>query len=52
MENENQDNGNWKPLESNPTVINEYITSLGFDATGFVFQDIFSVETWAQDMIQ
>jgi ubiquitin carboxyl-terminal hydrolase L3 len=47
----NSDNGNWKPLESNPTVINEYITSLGFDATNFVFQDIFSVEEWAQQMI-
>jgi ubiquitin carboxyl-terminal hydrolase L3 len=51
MENES-DNGNWKPLESNPTVINEYISSLGFDATNFVFQDIFSVEEWAQQMIQ
>lgn len=33
-------------------MINEYITNLGFDATSFVFQDIFSVEEWAQDMIQ
>lgn len=50
--NNNEDNGNWKPLESNPEVINEYISSLGFTATDFVFQDIFSVEEWAQQMIQ
>lgn len=39
MENEKQtgDNGNWKPLENNPQVINEYISNLGFDTTNFVF---------------
>ena len=54
MEQELNDNadGNWKPLENNPEVINEYVSVLGFDATSFVFQDIFSTEEWAQDMIQ
>lgn len=52
MDQENQENSNWKPLESNPQVINDYISTLGFDATNFMFQDIFSVEEWAQDMIQ
>ena len=47
QENQQQGEGNWKPLESNPTVINEYISNLGFDTSGFVFQDIFSVEEWA-----
>jgi ubiquitin carboxyl-terminal hydrolase L3 len=42
-----QGNGNWKPLENNPEVINEYINNLGFDASNFIFQDIFSTEEWA-----
>ena len=41
----------WQPLESNPRVINEYILSLGFDTSLFSFQEVFSVEDWAQAMI-
>lgn len=52
QEHGNNSDGNWKPLENNPQVINEYISNLGFDTSNFVFQDIFSVEEWAQDMIQ
>lgn len=42
---------NWKPLESNPEVINEYINSLGFDSTNFNFQDMLTTEEWGQDMV-
>lgn len=42
----------WCRLESNPTVITEYIQKLGFDTTKFVVQDVFSTEDWAIDMIK
>jgi ubiquitin carboxyl-terminal hydrolase L3 len=52
MDQENQQQeSNWKPLESNPEVINQYINELGFDTTKFTFQDLYSYEQWAQDMI-
>lgn len=50
--NQEEHDDNWKPLENNPEVINQYIQGLGFNAETFVFQDMFSVEEWAQDMIQ
>jgi ubiquitin carboxyl-terminal hydrolase L3 len=42
----------WCRLESNPTVITDYIQKLGFDTTKFSVQDIFSTEDWALDMIK
>ena len=50
MEKDNQRN-EWYPLESNPKIINEYILSLGFDTSVFSFQELLSLDTWAQDMI-
>ena len=41
----------WQPLESNAEVITEYSEKLGFDATIFKFQDLLSLEEWAQAMI-
>ncbi len=48
---EEDNSANWKALESNPTAITEYIEGIGFDTTSFVFQDLFSLEDWAQEMI-
>jgi ubiquitin carboxyl-terminal hydrolase L3 len=50
MEDENQDS-NWKPLESNPEVINEYVNTLGFNSETFNFQDMLSIEDWGQEMV-
>lgn len=43
----------WFPLESNPTLVNEYIRKLGFqtDMVGYEFVDVFSTEDWALQMI-
>jgi ubiquitin carboxyl-terminal hydrolase L3 len=41
----------WFPLESNPTLINDYIQKIGFDTSLYEFTDIFSTEDWALDMI-
>lgn len=41
----------WFPLESNPTLLNNYISKLGFDTTTHKFTDVFSTEAWALDMI-
>lgn len=52
MELENDQRANWKPLESNPTVINNFVSTIGFDTSVFNFQEMFSIEEWAQAMIQ
>lgn len=41
----------WFPLESNPTLINQYIENLGFDTSKYEFVDLFSTEEWALEMI-
>lgn len=41
----------WFPLESNPTLLNQYIIKLGFESTSHVFTDVFSTEQWALDMV-
>ena len=51
MQEEEDNSSNWKPLESNPEVINEYVANLGFNTETLVFQDVFSVEEWAQQMV-
>jgi ubiquitin carboxyl-terminal hydrolase L3 len=43
--------GKWFPLESNPQLINKYISKLGFDTSLYEFTDVFSTEEWAMDMI-
>ena len=41
----------WFPLESNPTLMNDYIQKWGFDTSKYQFYDVFSTEDWALDMI-
>jgi len=41
----------WFPLESNPTLLNTYISDLGFDTNLYKFYDVFSTEDWALGMI-
>jgi hypothetical protein len=45
----------WFPLESNPELVNKYVTQLGFDALSdgslYEFVDVFSTESWALDMV-
>jgi ubiquitin carboxyl-terminal hydrolase L3 len=41
----------WFALESNPTLINDYIQKLGFDSSSYQFLDVFSTEDWALEMI-
>mmetsp|Transcript_9716 Transcript_9716/g.19675 ORF Transcript_9716/g.19675 Transcript_9716/m.19675 type:complete len:238 (-) Transcript_9716:40-753(-) len=41
----------WFPLESNPQLMNDYITKLGFDTDQYQFCDVFSTEEWALDMV-
>jgi ubiquitin carboxyl-terminal hydrolase L3 len=48
---EPQQQQRWFPLESNPTLINKYISKLGFDTSLYEFVDVFSTEEWALEMI-
>ena len=41
----------WFPLESNPALINSYISKIGYDTSLYEFVDVFSTEDWALDMI-
>ena len=41
----------WFPLESNPELLNKYISKLGFDTSLYSFTDVFSTEDWALGMI-
>eukprot|EP00531_Pseudo-nitzschia_arenysensis_P007859 CAMPEP_0116143144 /NCGR_PEP_ID=MMETSP0329-20121206/15291_1 /TAXON_ID=697910 /ORGANISM="Pseudo-nitzschia arenysensis, Strain B593" /LENGTH=243 /DNA_ID=CAMNT_0003638439 /DNA_START=69 /DNA_END=800 /DNA_ORIENTATION=- len=41
----------WFPLESNPALINSYISKLGYETSLYEFVDVFSTEDWALDMI-
>jgi len=41
----------WFPLESNPSLLNKYITKLGFDTSLYEFVDVYSTEPWALEMI-
>lgn len=45
------DAGRWFPLESNPPLLNSYISKLGFDTDQFEFVDVFSTEDWALEMV-
>ena len=46
-----QEDENWKPLESNPEVINTFIHKMGMSTDNFLFQEILSTDDWALDMI-
>ena len=41
----------WLPLESNPDVINKYISEMGLDTKKTMFYDVMSTEDWALEMI-
>ena len=41
----------WFPLESNPSLLNQYISKLGFETTLQEFTDVLSTEQWALDMV-
>jgi ubiquitin carboxyl-terminal hydrolase L3 len=41
----------WFPLESNPELMNSYVQKLGFDTSIYSFVDVYSVESWALEMI-
>jgi len=41
----------WFPLESNPTLMNDYIEKLGFNTDIYNFVDVFATEDWALEMI-
>ena len=44
-------NENWMPLESNPEVINSFISKMGLKTELFVFTELLSTEEWALEMI-
>lgn len=37
----------WTPLESNPEVLNQYLTDLGFDIQDYCLHEVLSTEEWA-----
>lgn len=41
----------WIPLESNPAILNRYMSTLGVDISKYSFFDVLSTEDWALDMI-
>lgn len=41
----------WFPLESNPTVMNSYMSKLGLNVDEYSFHDVFSTEDWALEMV-
>jgi ubiquitin carboxyl-terminal hydrolase L3 len=49
--NDNKKPSKWFPLESNPQLINKYISNLGFDTNLYEFVDVYSTEDWALEMI-
>ena len=48
---QNHQNQKWFPLESNPTLMNQYMATLGWDIAQYHLVDVFSTEDWALDMI-
>lgn len=41
----------WFPLESNPSVLNAYIHTLGADLSQAQFYEMLGVEDWAIEMV-
>lgn len=41
----------WFPIESNPSVVNEYIGAMGFPTSEAQFVDMYGVEEWAVEMV-
>lgn len=47
----NQKHQKWFPLESNPALMNQYISTMGWDVDQYHILDVFSTEDWALEMI-
>ena len=41
----------WYALESNPTVLNNYLEKLGLDISVYCINDVLSTEEWAIEMV-
>ena len=41
----------WFPLESNPTIMNNFVAKMGFPVDSYRFTDVFSTEDWALEMV-
>ena len=41
----------WFPIESNPSILNKYLDTMGFPTTTYEFQDVLSTEEWALEMV-
>ena len=41
----------WFPLESNPSLMNQYIATMGWNVDQYHIVDVFSTEDWALEMI-
>jgi ubiquitin carboxyl-terminal hydrolase L3 len=48
---EQQSRQKWFPLESNPSLMNKFIATLGWDTNQYHIVDVFSTDDWALDMI-
>jgi ubiquitin carboxyl-terminal hydrolase L3 len=46
-----QQHQKWFPLESNPALMNQYMSSMGWDVDQYHIVDVFSTEEWALEMI-
>jgi ubiquitin carboxyl-terminal hydrolase L3 len=44
-------NHKWFPLESNPTLMNQYISTMGWDTEQYHIVDVYSTDDWALEMI-
>lgn len=42
---------NWMPLEANAEVINAFIAKMGLKTNEYSFQEMLSIEEWAQQMV-
>jgi ubiquitin carboxyl-terminal hydrolase L3 len=41
----------WSPLESNPEVLNQYLSDMGFCTAKFSFHEVLCFEDWAYQMV-
>lgn len=41
----------WFPLESNPEVINKFVSEMGFNVQEYSFSDLYSTDDWALEIV-
>ena len=46
-----EDAKHWFPLESNPEVINKFVSEMGYDTSEYSFSDLYSTDDWALAMV-